>query len=135
MLNEAQREALIAAAQEAQKTSYSIYSHYAVGAAVLTVNGNTYVGSNIENAVYPLSICAERVAAFKAVSAEDCEFVAIAVVTRDAGTPCGSCRQVLSEFGPHAEVFIADENGKLHDSTTIDKLLPGAFGPSNLKTV
>ena len=134
MLSDSQRDELIKAATEARQSSYSPYSRYAVGAALLTGSGDVYTGVNIENAVYPLSICAERVAAFKAVSAEDKQFEAIAVVTRDGGTPCGSCRQVLSEFGLEAQVFIADEQGKLLQSTTVSELLPGAFGPSNLES-
>jgi len=132
MISDKRREELIQAAIEARQSSYSPYSQYPVGAALLTSSGKLYSGSNIENAAYPTSICAERVAAFKAVSAADREFQAIAVVTRDGGFPCGSCRQVLSEFGPNAEVYIADENGKLVESSTIDQLLPGAFGPGNL---
>ncbi len=135
MITNAQRDELIQAAIQARKSSYSPYSSYAVGAALLTSQGKQYTGSNIENAAYPLSICAERVAAFKAVSAEDREFKAIAVVTRDGGFPCGSCRQVLSEFGLEAEVFVADESGKILEHSTVNDLLPGAFGPSNLESV
>jgi len=134
MISEAQRDQLIQTAIKARKSSYSPYSSYAVGAALLTNSGNEYSGVNIENAAYPLSICAERVAAFKAVSAEDREFVAIAVVTRDGGFPCGSCRQVLSEFGLQAEVIIADDSGNILDHSTVKELLPGAFGPSNLES-
>lgn len=134
MLDEKQKGDLIAAAIKARKSSYSPYSSYSVGAALLTEKGELYTGSNIENAAYPMSICAERVAAFKAISAEDRDFKAIAVVTRDGGFPCGACRQVLSEFGLHAEVIIADENGRILEESTVSDLLPGAFGPSNLKS-
>jgi cytidine deaminase len=134
MLSEKRRDELIAAAIEARKGSYSPYSHYAVGAALFTENDELYSGSNIENAVYPLSLCAERVAAFKAISEGARQIQAIAVVTRDGGTPCGACRQVLSEFGLEAEVFIANDNGELIDSTTVSQLLPKSFGPSNLES-
>jgi cytidine deaminase len=134
MLSEKRRDELIAAAVEARKGSYSPYSQYAVGAALFTENDKLYSGSNIENAVYPLSLCAERVAAFKAISEGARQIQAIAVVTRDGGTPCGACRQVLSEFGLEAEVFIANDNGELIDSTTVRQLLPKSFGPSNLES-
>jgi cytidine deaminase len=135
MLADAQRDELIQTALEARKSSYSPYSSYPVGAALLTASGKVYTGTNIENAAYPVSICAERVAAFKAVSVEDRAFKAIAVVTNDGGFPCGACRQVLSEFGLDAEIFVADEKGNIVEQSTISKLLPGAFGPENLKSV
>ena len=134
MLDDKQKAELIAAAIEARKSSYSPYSSYPVGAALLTAKGELYTGTNIENAAYPMSICAERVAAFKAISAEDHEFTAIAVVTRDGGFPCGACRQVLSEFGLDAYVVIADDKGHILEESTVSDLLPGAFGPSNLKS-
>ena len=134
MLDEKQKAELIAAAIEARKSSYSPYSSYPVGAALLTAKGELYTGTNIENAAYPMSICAERVAAFKAISAEDRDFKAIAVVTRDGGFPCGACRQVLSEFGLDAYVVIANEKGHILEELTVSDLLPGAFGPSHLKS-
>jgi len=134
MLDTKQKKALIDAALKARKSSYSPYSSYRVGAALLTESGEIYTGTNIENAAYPMSICAERVAAFKAISAEDRDFKSIAVVTRDGGFPCGACRQVLSEFGLGAEVIIADNQGIILEESTVSDLLPGAFGPSNLKS-
>ncbi len=135
MLTDAQRDELVQTALEARKSSYSPYSSYPVGAALLTASGKVYSGTNIENAAYPVSICAERVAAFKAVSEEDRAFKAIAVVTKDGGFPCGACRQVLSEFGLDAEIFVVDEKGNIVEQSTINNLLPGAFGPENLKSV
>lgn len=134
MLDTKQKKTLIDAAIKARKSSYSPYSSYRVGAALLTESGEIYTGTNIENAAYPMSICAERVAAFKAISTEDRDFKAIAVVTRDGGFPCGACRQVLSEFGLGAEVIIADNQGIILEESTVSDLLPGAFGPSNLKS-
>ena len=99
MLTDEQREKLIQTALEARKWVYAPYSNYPVGAALLTASGRVYDGVNVENAAYPTSMCAERVAVFKAVSEGELQFEAIAVVTRDGGSPCGSCRQVLSEFG------------------------------------
>ncbi len=132
MLNKAQRNELVAAARQAQANAYAPYSKYQVGAALMTSSGAIYLGSNVENAAYPDSICAERVAVFKAVSEGQREFQAIAVVTRDGGTPCGSCRQVLAEFSPGALVLIANQTGKVVREGTVADLLPGAFGPKNL---
>jgi cytidine deaminase len=123
---------LLAAAAAARKAAYAPYSNYSVGAALRTKSGKTYSGANIENAAYPTSICAERVAVFKAVFEGEREFEAIAVVTRDGGSPCGSCRQVLAEFGLDTKVLIANEKGEVVSDTTVGDLLPGAFQPSNL---
>lgn len=134
MLHEDQRKELITAAQKARKGSYSPYSNYPVGAALLSSSGKIYTGANVENAAYPGSMCAERVAVFKAVTEKDRVFEAIAVVTRDGGSPCGACRQVLSEFGLDTLVFIANQDGQVIEETTVGHLLPGAFGPSNLES-
>jgi cytidine deaminase len=134
VLSKDQRAQLLAAALQAQANAYAPYSHYSVGAALLTTSGTIYLGSNVENAAYPDSICAERVAVFKAVSEGQHEFEAIAVVTRDGGTPCGSCRQVLAEFSLNAQVLIANQAGQVVRESTVAELLPGAFGPNNLKT-
>lgn len=133
MLNKTQRKELIQAAKKAQLSAYAPYSKYPVGAALLTDSGKVFLGANVENAAYPDSICAERVAVFKAVTEGERSFQAIAVVTRDGGAPCGSCRQVLAEFALDAQVFIANEKGELIREGTVSDLLPGAFGPSNLK--
>jgi cytidine deaminase len=133
MLNKTQQNELIDAAKKAQVSAYAPYSKYLVGAALLTNSGKIFLGANVENAAYPDSICAERVAVFKAVTEGERSFQAIAVVTRDGGTPCGSCRQVLAEFAPQAQVYIANEKGELIREGTVSDLLPGAFGPSNLK--
>ena len=126
------REKLIAAAIEARQWAYAPYSKYQVGAALLTSSGRIYDGVNVENAAYPDSICAERVAVFKAVSEGEHEFIAIAVVSENGGTPCGSCRQVLSEFGSDTQVYLAKADGKLVLETSLSDLLPGAFGPGDL---
>ena len=123
---------LIKAAKQARLSAYAPYSKYRVGAALRTKSGKTYLGANVENAAYPDSICAERVAIFKAVTDGERDFDTIAVVTRDAGAPCGSCRQVLAEFALEAKVLIANEKGEIVKETTVHKLLPEAFLPSNL---
>jgi cytidine deaminase len=99
---------------------------------LLSKSGKIFTGVNVENAAYPDSICAERSAIFSAVSAGEREFEAIAVVTRNGGTPCGSCRQVLSEFGLDILVLLADEKEELIQQLTVGELLPGAFQPQDL---
>ena len=131
-MNDETRQKLVQQAIGARKWAYVPYSHYAVGAALLTASGRVYDGVNIENAAYPVTVCAERVAVFKAVSEGERQFEAIAVVTSNGGSPCGSCRQVLSEFGLDTLVIIADETGAVHQELTVGQLLPGAFTPSSL---
>jgi cytidine deaminase len=124
---------LIELANEARRRAYAPYSNYAVGAALRTKTGRVFTGVNIENAAYPHTICAERVAVFKAVSEGERNFEVIAVVTDNGGSPCGGCRQVLSEFGLDTIVLVADGKGKLVQVTTVAKLLPDAFQPHHLE--
>jgi len=133
-LNDETRQQLIEAAVQARRWAYVHYSKYAVGAALLTASGLVYDGVNIENAAYPTTICAERVAVFKAVSEGERSFQAIAVVTENGGSPCGSCRQVLAEFGLDTLVIVADQDGKVTFEVTVGELLPGAFTPGYLKS-
>jgi len=126
------KQKLIEAAIQARQWAYAPYSKYAVGAALLTRSGRIYDGVNVENAAYPTTMCAERVAVFKAVSEGEREFEAIAVVTVNGGSPCGSCRQVLAEFGLETLVLIATTEGQLLQETTLGALLPGAFTPKDL---
>ncbi len=132
LLKDELRDQLIESAMHVRRWAYAPYSNYAVGAALLTESGKIYDGVNIENAAYPTGICAERVAVFKAVSEGERRFTAIAVVTTNGGTPCGSCRQVLAEFGIDTIVLIADGNGKVVKECTVADLLPGAFLPNDL---
>jgi cytidine deaminase len=134
MLTDEMRSRLIEAAAEARQWAYAPYSNYAVGAALLTASGRIYDGVNVENAAYPTGICAERVAVFKAVSEGEREFVAIAVVTANGGSPCGSCRQVLAEFGLDIAVLIANLDGKVIKETSVARLLPGAFRSKDLRS-
>jgi cytidine deaminase len=119
---------LVDAARAARGNAYAPYSHYKVGAAIRTTTGKIYTGANVENASYPVGLCAERVALFSAAAAGERKFDAIALVTRDGATPCGACRQALAEFSLALEVILADETGKIRAVTTLDKLLPSAFG-------
>ncbi len=125
-------QVLINLAKETRKKAYAPYSNYHVGAALLGKSGKIYTGVNVENAVYPLTLCAERVALFKAISEGEREFDAISVVTDNGGSPCGSCRQALAEFGLDIIVYIADGEGNLLEETTVRDLLPRAFGAEDL---
>jgi cytidine deaminase len=132
-LSQRQIESLVDHAREARERAYAPYSRYRVGAALLTDSGELFEGVNVENAAYPAGICAERSAVFAAVSAGHQHFTALAVVTENAGTPCGSCRQVLAEFGLDTQVFLADQDGRVAQRTTVGELLPLAFGPGDLQ--
>ncbi len=123
---------LIRAAQAVRRHAYAPYSHYPVGAALLTRSGKIYTGVNVENAAFPSGMCAERVAVFKAVSEGERAFEAIVVVTENGGAPCGACRQVLAEFGTDLEVVVADASGAVVLETTLADLLPASFGPQSL---
>lgn len=118
---------LVAAAREARVNAYAPYSHFAVGAAVLA-GGRVFTGVNIENASYPVSVCAERNAVAAAVGAGEHAIEAVAVVA-DASVitpPCGACRQVLYEFGPRMLVVCAQMNGATQE-WQMAELLPHAF--------
>lgn len=127
-------EELIAAAIAARERAYAPYSNYKVGAAVLTEEGRIVVGCNVENAVYPLALCAERVAVVKAISEGAHAIAAVAVATANAGSPCGACRQVIREFAaPDVPIFIARSDGHYHEYT-IAQLLPESFSIEDLPT-
>ena len=133
MLNNEKKQELAGIAAGMRDRSYSPYSHYAVGAALLTKSGKIHTGCNIENAAYPVTVCAERTAIFKAVSEGDTDFEAIAIATEDGqGYPCGSCRQVMAEFALDMAVILADGSGRITAESTVDALLPGAFTPQRL---
>ncbi len=131
-LTEEKKQELIKAANQVRDKAYAPYSNYRVGAALLTKTGKIFLGVNVENAAYPDTICAERSAVVSAVSAGERDFEAIAVATHNGGTPCGSCRQVLAEFGLDIEVLLVDEGGTLVQQNTVRDLLPGAFQPQDL---
>lgn len=122
---------LVDLARTARQQAYAPYSHYRVGAAVLTADGQVFVGCNVENAEFGSTVCAERVAIWSAVAAGHREFLMLAVVTSNGGTPCGSCRQVLVEFAPDMMVFIADTE-HIQRQVTVRDLLPSFFGPQSL---
>ncbi len=125
---------LVAAAVAARGRAYAPYSGFSVGAALLARDGRVFTGCNVENASYGLTVCAERVALFKAVSEGAREFVALAVACGDAPcSPCGACRQVLYEFAPDLTVILAEGEGRRWEKTTLSHLLPRGFGPADLE--
>ena len=123
---------LIKKALEARENSYSPYSNYKVGAALLTKSGKVYLGTNVENCGYGPSNCAERSAFFSAVSNGDREFKKLAVVGSSDGIcyPCGICRQVIVELAPNIEIICA-KNEKEFEIHSINDLLPHAFTPKD----
>jgi cytidine deaminase len=130
-------EKLCELAKEAMTHSYSPYSGYKVGAALLCKDGTVYTGCNIENAAYTPTICAERTAIFKAVYDGKREFAAIAVCGGKDGVltgqfpPCGVCRQVMREFcGDDFVIYMVNPNG--HETVTLAQLLPYSFSSSNM---
>jgi cytidine deaminase len=122
------------AARAATKACYAPYSKFRVGAAVLAGSGKIYSGCNIENASYGLCNCAERTAIFTAIAAGERKLKAVVVYTPTSvpTMPCGACRQVINEFGPHALVSSVCHSTKRID-TTLPALLGEAFGPKNLR--
>ena len=131
-MDENKTQQLIDIALHERQWAYAPYSKYRVGAALLTASGRIYEGVNIENAAYPTGICAERVAIFKAVSEGEREFETIVVATQNGGSPCGSCRQVLAEFGLTTRVIIVNVEGTIMWDTTVRDILPDAFTPEKL---
>lgn len=132
MLNEEITQDLVRQAIEARERAYVPYSSFPVGASLLTRSGKIFTGCNVENVSYGLTVCAERVAIWKAVSEGETEFVALAVATNIGGSPCGACRQVMAEFAPDMPVLIADLSG-LTTATSVAELLPQAFRPEHLQ--
>ena len=132
-ISEIQREALMEAASAARARAYVPYSHYKVGAAILTGNGRLVTGVNVENASYGLTICAERTAVTKMVSEGEQVITAVVVATENGGSPCGACRQVLAEFAPEdIPIWLIDAQGKWQE-TTLHTLLPLHFTPEHLR--
>ncbi len=132
-ITQQEKQALVDLANTARQRAYAPYSKYPVGSALRTKTGKIYTGVNVENAAYPQTMCAERIAIFKAVSEGETEFEIITVVTDNGGSPCGGCRQVMAEFGLDTVVILADGKGKIVEETTVKELLPGAFTPEHLR--
>lgn len=132
MLTEEQRDILKEKACAGRDRAYAPYSNYRVGAAVLGASGAVYTGANIENAAYSPTVCAERLAIFKAIEAGEREIKGVAVCTENGASPCGPCRQVMREFAAgDMPVYMLDVTG--HERVkSLDELLPDSFGPENL---
>lgn len=124
----AETSKLIDLARQAQAYAYTPYSHYNVGAALLTNNGNIYSGSNIENTSYGLTVCAERIAVFKAVTAGEKDFNTIIITASGQGFPypCGACLQVLAEFSPGMKIIVVDEKNDCKEFS-LKEMLPQIF--------
>ena len=114
--------------------SYAPYSHFSVGACILTEDGRTFQGCNFENASFGATICAERCAAGSAIAAGQRRFTAIAIAADSVAWPCGICRQVLREFacGPEMPIMAGAAGSGSFETRTLEELLPGSFGPEYL---
>ena len=124
------KQSLVRAASKARQRAVAPYSHFKVGAALLTRSGEVIAGANVESASYGLTCCAERVALFNALTAGKRSFVAVAVVARAPGgpMPCGACRQLLAEYAPQATVWVADSRAlRTIREFSVRELLPAAF--------
>jgi cytidine deaminase len=128
-----QLRSLLLAARDAASRAYAPYSSFPVGAALAGADGSVHLGCNVENAAFGETICAERTAVLRAVADGVRSFTAVAVVgpTEETCWPCGSCRQVLSEFAPR--LWVVSGTPEEPELTTLDQLLPRAFGPGDLE--
>lgn len=119
---------LVTKAREAQKNAYAPYSNFKVGAALLTKCGRLYTGANVENTSYGLTVCAERIAIFKAVTSGENQFTTIAIAGSGKGYifPCGACLQVLAEFAPDIKIIVSDENDN-YKEYCLKEMLPQTF--------
>lgn len=130
-MSDQQYKQLIEAAKLAQQRAYAPYSNFPVGAAVLTDSHEIFMGCNVENASYGLTICAERVALTSAVAAGHRNFTALAIVTNGIHTPCGACRQFMSEFNADLLVILNDANDESQrEEISLSQLLPRSFHKS-----
>lgn len=119
---------LVKAARDVQKNAYSPYSGFKVGAVLLTSQGRVFSGANVENASYGLTVCAERIAIFKAVSEGEHEFKALIIVGSGEGYiyPCGACLQVIAEFSPDIKIIVANDKDEYREYA-LNELLPKHF--------
>ena len=127
-MNEQQKNELVAAALEARLMAHAPYSHFSVGAALLSTDGTIFRGANVENASYGLTICAERTALSTAVTAGHQTFSGIAMAAAGGVSPCGACRQVLAEFAKQLPIVLVDtEANNAIREVTLEALLPDPF--------
>ena len=134
MLTEALEAELLAVATTSRLNAYAPYSHFLVGAAVLGESGRIYGGCNVENASFSHTCCAEQVAVFQAIHSGERAVKAVLVLTETEppASPCGACRQVIHEFGPEADVLLANQHG-IVARHNMAALLPDSFGPESLR--
>lgn len=127
---------LVVLARQAQHQAYAPYSKFRVGAALLTAGGNVYTGANVENVSLGLTVCAERIAVFKAIIAGERQFQAIAITSSGAGYiyPCGACLQVLAEFTTTIKIFIANDEDEIREYY-LSEMLPQAFSFDKQKSI
>lgn len=130
-----ENQALVQKAVEASRKAYCPYSNYYVGAALKSKQGEVFLGCNVENSAFSSTICAERTALVKAVSEGHREFEKLAIVTKHGGIPCGSCRQMLYEFGSDLKVICADLEGSISRECELSDLLPNGFGPVKFESI
>jgi cytidine deaminase len=123
---------IIGKAIEASRKAYVPYSNYRVGALLVANDGRQFTGCNVENAAFPACICGERTALVKAVSEGVQNFELIVVATKNGGSPCGLCRQMLYEFSPTMRVVCVSFDGKITIDAPLNDLLPYGFGPNSL---
>ncbi len=135
-MSEQTLQSLVEDATRARLQSVAPFSKFLVGAAVRAENGKVYIGCNVESASYGLTVCAERVAIWKALSEGERQFTELAVVadTEALTTPCGTCRQIIWEFCKHATIVLANLRGE-SETVSIKELLPRAFDARFLKEV
>ncbi len=122
---------LIKKAIEMRNKAIAPYSKYTVGSAILTKSGKTFGGCNVESSSYGLTCCAERIAIYNAIANGHTKFTALAISTKNGGSPCGACRQVIWDICGEILIYISDDSGNI-DSTTSAELLPNAFDKDSL---
>ncbi len=132
-ISSSQKQELIAAALSVRAHSYSPYSKFAVGSALLLANGNIVTGVNVENLSYGLGVCAERNAVCTAAGQGNRDFVAVCVSSASSppAAPCGACRQVLAEFAPDLPIFLVNVQGE-HIETNLQAIFPSQFSKEQL---
>jgi cytidine deaminase len=132
MIDQDKQHALLEAALNVRRQAYAPYSQFYVGAAVMTDDGSIISGVNMENSSYGLSVCAERNTLACAVAQGRRKFLAMAIVSKGAVTPCGACRQVIYDICGNIDIILADENGHVRKITQTRDLFPEAFGDKDL---
>ena len=132
MIDIIKQKELVGAALDVQKNAYAPYSNFKVAAALLCADGDIVTGINMESSSYGLSVCAERNTIATAVAKGKKDFIALAVISRNGVTPCGACRQVIFDICGNIDIILGDEKGDIHDTTTMEVLLPKAFGQKDL---